>query len=697
MAERALSRRSGAASFAVVAVLALALLAPAPAFAIFPVDVTHDWNLRIDGGSLSENLGGSLANAGDVNGDGVDDMLVGAINASEVFVVYGQPGASRAVLDAGSITGVQGYLIKGPELSNTGFSVANAGDVNGDGVPDALIGAPVVGAEYVVFGQRTSSPVTISLANIGTPGNTQGYRILAGPDDSFVGSGSAGVGDVNDDGIPDALVGGMSSNHNGRMVSGSAWVVFGQRGSVGDVDLGTLSPAQGYRFDGASASDELGAPVAAAGDVNKDGIPDFLVAAQLRTFNGHFQSGVVYVLYGRRSASAPIDLNLLTPATGYEIGGAKPIQDVGADIEGDVDFDGDGAPDALVGASDTGQAYIVFGQPAGTATVDLAQIGTTGNRQGTLIDTPFDQSTFGIAVSAGDVNGDGIPDAIVGDSGATVPPGEGYVVFGQRPSPERISTAGIGVTPGDRAGFVLLNPDGGPTPANGLAMLNTGDLDHDGADDVAMAAPFNSPHPDPGLAAEGSVFTVLSALVLPGATTGPATDITPTSARLTGTVGTDAVTCSSAGTPTTSHFELGPTTAYGTETPPATAGLNVGDVAAEADATGLSAGTYHYRLVAECADGGRRFGADRTFDVPNPADLAAKLVADSTGKGPGKALASKARGIQTAVNAGRTATACAGITGYLALVKAHTGKKLTIAQATQLTTDATDLADALGC
>jgi len=85
------------------------------------------------------------------------------------------------------------------------------------------------------------------------------------------------------------------------------------------------------------------------------------------------------------------------------------------------------------------------------------------------------------------------------------------------------------------------------------------------------------------------------------------------------------------------------------------------------------------------------------FSLLSPADLAAQLVADSTGKGPGKALANKATAIQTAVNAGQTATACAGITDYLGLVNAQTGKKLTPEQADQLTTDATHLADALGC
>jgi hypothetical protein len=85
------------------------------------------------------------------------------------------------------------------------------------------------------------------------------------------------------------------------------------------------------------------------------------------------------------------------------------------------------------------------------------------------------------------------------------------------------------------------------------------------------------------------------------------------------------------------------------------------------------------------------------FTPPKAAELAPPLVTDSTGIGPGKALANKAKAIQTAVNAGQTAIACARITDYLALVKAQTGKKLTTDQATQLTTEATDLADELGC
>ena len=100
-----------------VALLVLALLSAGSALAMTPVDLAHDWNTRVDGGANSENLGGSVANAGDVNGDGVDDLLIGAINASVVYVVYGQPHARRNVLDAGTLTGAQGYLIKGPPQS----------------------------------------------------------------------------------------------------------------------------------------------------------------------------------------------------------------------------------------------------------------------------------------------------------------------------------------------------------------------------------------------------------------------------------------------------------------------------------------------------------------------------------------------------------------------------------------------------
>jgi hypothetical protein len=697
VAERAVSWIAPAAVLVVV-FLGLALLIPAPALAIFPVDLTKDWNLRLDGGSLSENAGGTLANAGDVNGDGVDDMLVGAINASHVYVVYGQPKALRTVLSGSALTGAQGYLIEGPDLSNTGFSVANAGDVNGDGVPDALIGAPVLGDVFVVFGQRSSSPATINVADLGTPGNTQGYVIQAGPVDSFVGSSAAGRGDLNGDGIPDALIGGRSSNHNGRAVSGSAWVVFGQRGSVASVDLGSLTAAQGYRIDGASPGDSLGATAAAAGDVNGDGIPDLLVGADNRTFDGRFGAGSAYLLYGGRSAAAPIDLALVTSGIPYEIGGAVPVQNAGEAVANARDVDGDGVPDALVGAPTFGQAYIVFGQPSGATTVDLAGVGKPGNRQGTLLDAPFSTSAFGIAVDAGDVNGDGIPDAIVGDSGTTSPPGEGYVVFGQRPPPERIATADIGVVPGNRLGFVLLNNGGGPTPANGFSMINAGDLDGDGAADVGMGAPFNSPHPSPSLSAEGSAWTVLSALVLPGAVTGPATGITPSSARLTGTVGTDAVTCASAATPTVSHFEFGPTSAYGTDTPSVTAGLGVGDVAAAADVTGLAPDTYHYRLVAECADGARRFGADRTFTIPPTiADLIDSVEALELPRGIERSLVAKLTVAQRKLDADQLAGACRSLGAFVNQVSAQSGKKITADAAHQLTDEATAVRESLGC
>jgi hypothetical protein len=647
-----MERRSRTAVVVVVALLASALaLVPGRAVAITAVDLAHDWSTRVDGGSGSENLGGSVANAGDVNGDGVDDLLVGAVNGSNVFVVYGQPDARSTVLNAGSLTDEQGYRISGPLGSNTGFSVANAGDVNGDGVPDALVGLP--SGAFIVFGQRTASPVTVQLSDIGTPGNTQGYAISGGANDEFVGSSGAGIGDVNGDGVPDVLVGGMSSNHNGRMTSGSAWVVFGQRGSVATVQLGTLSPAQGYRIDGAEAGDELGGAAASAGDVNGDGIPDLLLGADERSFQGRSDSGSAYLVYGRRSVATPVDLALLTAAQGYEMGGASMFQGAGNAVASAGDLDGDGVPDALVGAPSSGQAYVVFGQGSNASTIDLADVGTTGNDQGTRIDPPFSQSSLGTSVASGDVNGDRIPDAIVGDGGATFPPGEGYVVFGRRPSPERIETDVIGVTPGNGDGFVLLNTDGGLAPSNGFAIADAGDLDGDGAADVALTAPFNSRASGPPT--EGAAWTTLTALVLPIAATGPAADVVPGEATLTGTVNTDAATCASAGTPTTSHFEFGPTTAYGSETQSVTAGQQIGDVPVSAPLTGLAAGTYHDRLVAECADGGRFFGADRTFTVP--------AAPPTPGGGGGSSgSGSSSNGSSSSAGAGTSSGASAGAT-----------------------------------
>ena len=159
-------------------------LGAAPAHAILPLDLQSEFSQRWDGGVLDDESGTSAANAGDVNGDGTLDLVMGAASgAGEAFLLYGDAAAAQQSVDLQTgLTPAEGYVMDGLApfvFTNAGFSVDNAGDVNGDGIPDQLIGAPgddcpnIPSTVYVVFGKRGPAP-HVDLSTIGTPGDTRG-------------------------------------------------------------------------------------------------------------------------------------------------------------------------------------------------------------------------------------------------------------------------------------------------------------------------------------------------------------------------------------------------------------------------------------------------------------------------------------------------------------------------------------------
>ena len=228
-----------------------------------------------------------MAGAGDVNGDGAPDLLIGAPNASysgrsgsgAAYVVFAKPDLTS--IDLGTL-GSNGYVVGGAAAFDETGVVANAGDVNGDGVPDAIVGAPGSfggGAAYVVFGKATTA--AIDLASLGT----NGFRISGG--DGRVGGAVAGAGDVNGDGKADVVIGAPDATKPGGccLNYGAAFVVFGKT-NTSAVDLTSLGSG-GYRIDGASFGDHAGSAVSSAGDVNGDGMDDVLVSRRTRRIRRH--------------------------------------------------------------------------------------------------------------------------------------------------------------------------------------------------------------------------------------------------------------------------------------------------------------------------------------------------------------------------------------------------------------------------
>lgn len=185
----------------------------------------------------------SFASA-DVNGDGIDDLImgmryadIGATNTGAVYVVYGTSSGFGDTLSVGSLNGANGFRISGLAFTDSlGNSVSNAGDVNGDGFDDLILGAPYAddggsnsGTVYVVYGAASGIPSSINLATMTAD---QGFKIVGPSASAFVGFTVAGIGDINNDGLDDMALRGSSL--------GPVYVIYGQwvtrnfAGTVGD-------------------------------------------------------------------------------------------------------------------------------------------------------------------------------------------------------------------------------------------------------------------------------------------------------------------------------------------------------------------------------------------------------------------------------------------------------------------------------
>ncbi|MCC6547514.1 FG-GAP repeat protein [Candidatus Sumerlaeota bacterium] len=371
---------------------------------------------RIQGAVVGDQSGRSVSGAGDVNGDGLDDVVIGADQTTvssqgevgSAFVIFGK--ASGASVDLGSFSG--GFRINGP-LANTylGHSVSGAGDVNGDGKADVVIGTYSSGA-YVIFGK--SDNAAINVASMGTAG----FRITGLQQFTRFGRSVSGAGDVNGDGLADIIIGAPEMQLGSLVDVGSSYVIFGKTDS-NTVDVNSLGTS-GFRIDGIATENYAGRSVGALGDVNGDGLADLIVGAYKATVSARTDSGEAYVVFGKATNST-VSLNALGPG-GYRIQGAAAYDQTGLQVAGAGDVDGNGIPDMLIGSklADTatilnvGSLSLVNGQ-VGVGAVDLANAAAAAHR---FMGTALNDFVGYSCSAAGDVNGDGFSDMVLGVYGA---------------------------------------------------------------------------------------------------------------------------------------------------------------------------------------------------------------------------------------------------------------------------------------
>jgi hypothetical protein len=403
------------------------------------------------------NLGWSVSSAGDVNGDGYEDVIVGSPTWYN-FTVGGSVNNGLVMLYYGHITGLSpsyDWYAYGANNDQLGISVASA-DVNGDGFADLIVGghtaAANTGKVFVWYGSSTGPSVS------GPNLTLTGY----GPGTRYFGNSVAAAGDVNGDGYPDIIVGepyGVDPT-TPLAEEGRAYVFKGSAAG--------LVAAPIWSRSGGQAGAHFGNCVAGAGDVNGDGFADVVVGApDYDTVNKLgatiTDAGRILVAFGSPAGPSAEAINQVLTPWRY-----------GASVAGAGDVNGDGYSDIVVGApsatntlSGEGAARVLPGAAGGIGGLLWTQFG--GEAFG----------GFGSAVSsAGDVDGDGLSDVLVGavfqDMGGPQDQGRAYVYRGPLPA---------GASP-------IWTASGGSTFANlGHSLANAGDVNGDGWNDLVFGLP----------------------------------------------------------------------------------------------------------------------------------------------------------------------------------------------------------------
>ncbi|MBU1622222.1 MAG: integrin alpha [Nanoarchaeota archaeon] len=348
-------------------------------------------NASFWGEDASDYSGYSVSGAGDVNNDGYDDFLIGAYgdedggsNAGQTYLILGRPTADWS-MDV-DLSTANASFIGEDDSDRSGWSVSGAGDVNGDGYDDFLIGAKNdddggsdAGQTYLILGCNNNSGIyggscwlkqDMDLSNANA-------SFIGEDADDYSGYSVSGAGDVNNDGYDDFLIGAFGDEDGGGSYAGQTYLILGQvDGWSMDVDLSTANAS----FIGEDVSDYSGFSVSDAGDVDGDGYDDFLIGAYYDEEGGS-NAGQTYLILGQ-AGGWTMDRDLSNASASFW--GEDAGDYSGCSVSGAGDVDGDGYADFIIGAyydedggSSAGQTYLILGGATANLTINDSAEGSS--------------------------------------------------------------------------------------------------------------------------------------------------------------------------------------------------------------------------------------------------------------------------------------------------------------------------------
>lgn len=376
---------------------------------------------------MRDRCGVSVSSAGDVNGDGVDDIIIGADwadpnvqgAAGESYVVYGgaKVGNSGAI-NLSTLNGENGLVLQGISSGDySGYSVSAAGDINGDGIDDVIIGAmradprgaSNAGASYVVFGgESVASASTIELSSLN---GSNGFALNGVTAFDLSGISVSSAGDVNGDGIDDVIIGAMRANPNENYDASESYVLFGNDslGFPDTIELSSLDGTNGFVMNGIDEDDDSAGSVSSAGDINGDGVDDLIIGAQRADPDGKYTAGESYVVFGGPTvgSSGEIELSSLNGTNGYVLNGVDSHDRSGHSVSSAGDVNGDGIDDLIIGAifassngaGRAGVCYVVFGGPSVGSSGEI-ELSSLNGANGFVLNGIDDADRCGWAVSS---------------------------------------------------------------------------------------------------------------------------------------------------------------------------------------------------------------------------------------------------------------------------------------------------------